>query len=196
MAGRDYILCRDCGDKLIYDGSDNIRSRLEQNYGDPSACDWTVELVCPPCLKKIEGEQQAEPVAWRTFDGEGGYDYRTYDDTENYAVEWRRCNPGHENWVEPLYCAPQQAVLKKDWPQAEEVAWMVYTEDGQSVYVTDNPIDIRPSQRALPLFTTPQQAAPEWAGLTNKEIYDCWPRSNEPIAIARAIEAAFKDKNT
>jgi DNA-directed RNA polymerase subunit RPC12/RpoP len=62
MAGRDYILCRDCGDKLIYDGSDNIRSRLEENYGDPAACDWTVELVCPPCLKKIE-DKQAEPAA-------------------------------------------------------------------------------------------------------------------------------------
>jgi hypothetical protein len=41
-----------------------------------------------------------------------------------------------------------------------------------------------------------QQAEPEWVGLTNKEIYDCWPRSNEPIAIARAIESAFKEKNT
>ena len=38
--------------------------------------------------------------------------------------------------------------------QAEPVAWMVYTEDGESVYVTDNPADIKPSQRALPLFTT------------------------------------------
>ena len=79
--------------------------------------------------------------------------------------------------------------------QAEPVAWLVYTADGKSVYVTDNPSDITPSQRALPLFSTPQQAKPEWAGLTNKEIYDCWPRSNEPIAIARSIEAAFKDKN-
>jgi hypothetical protein len=42
--------------------------------------------------------------------------------------------------------------------QAEPVAWMVYTQDGRSVYVTDNPIDINPEQRALPLFTTPQQA--------------------------------------
>jgi hypothetical protein len=43
-------------------------------------------------------------------------------------------------------------------PQAEAhpVAWMVYTQDGQSVYVTDNPADIKPGQRALPLYTSPQ----------------------------------------
>ena len=38
---------------------------------------------------------------------------------------------------------------------AEPVAWMVYTEDGKSVYVTDNPTDIKEGQRALPLYTKP-----------------------------------------
>ena len=33
------------------------------------------------------------------------------------------------------------------------VAWMVYAIDGQSVYVTDNPTDIKSGQRALPLYT-------------------------------------------
>jgi hypothetical protein len=37
----------------------------------------------------------------------------------------------------------------------EPVAWMVYTQDGQSCYVTDNPADISPTQRALPLYTDP-----------------------------------------
>lgn len=37
----------------------------------------------------------------------------------------------------------------------EPVAWMVYTEDGKSVYVTDNPTDITDGQRALPLYTKP-----------------------------------------
>ena len=32
---------------------------------------------------------------------------------------------------------------------------MVYTQDGQSCYVTDNPADISPTQRALPLYTEP-----------------------------------------
>jgi hypothetical protein len=38
----------------------------------------------------------------------------------------------------------------------EPVAWMVYTQDGQSVYVTDNPTDIQEGQRALPLYTKAQ----------------------------------------
>jgi hypothetical protein len=38
----------------------------------------------------------------------------------------------------------------------EPVAWMVYTQDGQSVYVTDNPTDIKEGQRALPLYTKAQ----------------------------------------
>ena len=37
----------------------------------------------------------------------------------------------------------------------EPVVWMVYTQDGQSCYVTNNPADISPVQRALPLYTQP-----------------------------------------
>lgn len=36
---------------------------------------------------------------------------------------------------------------------SDPVAWMVYTVDGESAYVTNNPADIQPNQRALPLFT-------------------------------------------
>ena len=54
---------------------------------------------------------EQEPVAWRTFDGEGGYDYRTYDDNENYRDEWDRRNPNHKGWVEPLYTHPP----RREW---------------------------------------------------------------------------------
>lgn len=37
----------------------------------------------------------------------------------------------------------------------QPVAWMVYTQDGQSCYVTDNPADVLPNQRALPLYAEP-----------------------------------------
>jgi hypothetical protein len=56
-------------------------------------------------------EPVQEPVAWRTFDGEGGYDYRTYNDNENYRDEWDRRNPNHKGWVEPLYTAPP----RREW---------------------------------------------------------------------------------
>ena len=50
-----------------------------------------------------------EPVAWRTFDGEGGYEYRTYDMNEDYAENWNQRNPNHKDWVEPLYTTPPAA---------------------------------------------------------------------------------------
>lgn len=55
---------------------------------------------------KIEAMERQEPVAWRTFDGEGGYDYRSYKDNENYKLEWGARNPNHLGWVEPLYALP------------------------------------------------------------------------------------------
>jgi len=47
--------------------------------------------------------EMEEPAAWRTFDGEGGYDYRSYEDNENYKLWWDARNPNHIGWVEPLY---------------------------------------------------------------------------------------------
>jgi len=47
--------------------------------------------------------EMEEPAAWRTFDGEGGYDYRSYEDNENYKLGWDARNPNHIGWVEPLY---------------------------------------------------------------------------------------------
>ena len=52
--------------------------------------------------------QTQEPVAWRTFDGEGGYEYRSYEDNESYADEWNKRNPNHSGWVDALYTHPQR----------------------------------------------------------------------------------------
>lgn len=51
-------------------------------------------------LEVIENRVQ---VAWRVFDGEGGYDYVSFEDNENYADEWNKRNPNHVGWVEPLF---------------------------------------------------------------------------------------------
>ena len=57
-------------------------------------------------LAQEQAEPAQEPVAWRTFDGEGGYDYRTYEDNDSYAAEWTQRNLRHIGWVEPLHTAP------------------------------------------------------------------------------------------
>ena len=61
---------------------------------------------CDALRAKIEQMEKQVPVAWRTFDGEGGYDYRSYEDNENYKLGWDARNPNHIGWVEPLYALP------------------------------------------------------------------------------------------
>ena len=58
MARRDYICCKSCSCKLVYDGYDNIRCDLEAQYG-------TMDLICPDCLKELEtklAEREQEPA--------------------------------------------------------------------------------------------------------------------------------------
>ena len=54
MSGRDYIKCKKCYSKIVYDGDDNGRERLEIIWGDPDSKDWTVGLLCPDCIKALE----------------------------------------------------------------------------------------------------------------------------------------------
>lgn len=76
--------------------------------------------------------------------------------------------------------------------EPEPVAWMIYTKDGQSAFVTDNPTDIGDSQRALPLYTAPPHRQP----LTDKEMRHLWSlygyKSALCMRFARAIEAAHE----
>ena len=77
------------------------------------------------------------------------------------------------------------------------VAWMVYTQEGKSAFVTDNPAVIHPSQRALPLYATPQRT---WVGLTEQEQHQLWTKWIESMdgwgSFYRTIEAKLKEKNT
>jgi hypothetical protein len=95
---------------------------------------------------------------------------------------------------------------------------MVYTEDGKSVYVTDNPTDITDGQRALPLYTKPRMLdaykfITQWKGLTDEELmeilgYGTIERSQTKDfdfvdvidvkltrSLINAIEAKLKEKN-
>jgi hypothetical protein len=89
---------------------------------DDVYCDQKLEGVITALRQALETEQ--EPVAWRTFDGEGGYDYRSYEMNETYDKEWSERNPNHKGWVEPLYTAPQ----KKEWVGLtdEEISYCRY----------------------------------------------------------------------
>jgi hypothetical protein len=55
---------------------------------------------------RIEEMEKQKPVAWRTFNGEGGYGSRSYADNENYQLGWAARNPNHVGVVELLYLAP------------------------------------------------------------------------------------------
>ncbi len=68
-------------------------------------------------------------------------------------------------------------------PVQEPVAWMVYTLDGKSVCVTDNPADFTDEHRVLPLYTTPPQRKP----LTEEEIIDA-------VRDADLVAAAERNK--
>jgi len=103
------------------------------------------------------------------------------------------CDP-NEGGSEPLIAAIER--LKSS--SQEPIAWMVYTLDGKSVCVTDNPTDFTNKHRALPLYTTPQQRKP----LTDEQILHIvsthvgeispnYPLDNSDwINFAHAIESA------
>lgn len=63
MAIRDYIVCKRCECKIIYDGHDNGRERMEELWGDPSAGLWTPLLLCPTCIALLESELAACQLA-------------------------------------------------------------------------------------------------------------------------------------
>jgi hypothetical protein len=90
-----------------YNGEYPFEHKGKNCTDDPIWCkDRDNELAA---IKQARSAPVQEPVAWRTFDGEGGYDYRTYDMNEDYAKEWNERNPNHKGWVEPLYTNPPAA---------------------------------------------------------------------------------------
>jgi hypothetical protein len=117
-----------------------------------------------------------EPVAWRTFDGEGGYEYRCYDMNEDYAEVWGQRNPNHKGWVEPLYKDPTPCQT------CQALARTVMMD--QTAHDTT-----QPAQRP-------------WVGLTNEEIESAWQKVEASDFYdcvnfyAREIEQALKEKNT
>ena len=97
---------------------DVLRDRLALESQENGALRDSVDRACEErdaLRAKIARMEQQEPVAWRTFDGEGGYDYRSYEDNENYKLGWDARNPNHIGWVEPLYPAPAQKEQRNEY---------------------------------------------------------------------------------
>jgi hypothetical protein len=91
-----------------------------------------------------------------------------------------------------------RAALKAALEQQEQepVAWMVYTQDGKSVCVTDNPADFI-EWRSFPLFTHPPRR--EWRGLTDTERaavqFESFKRGLSPLEFMELHEAKLREKN-
>jgi hypothetical protein len=67
---------------------------------------------------------------------------------------------------------------------------MVYTQDGTSAFVTDNPKDFTQDHRALPLYTAPPQRKPLTDGQIARLCGKFDARHSVAIGIAREIERA------
>jgi hypothetical protein len=77
-----------------------------------------------------------EPVAWREFDGEGGYTYFAYQDNETWRDEYiKRNGEKYANWVEPLYTTPpaqpapvQEPSFSEGWERRKVIGFDALVE--------------------------------------------------------------------
>ena len=86
--------------------------------------------------------------------------------------------------------------------EAEPVAWGMRHSDGR-IYdcIAPGEHDREPGQYTVPLYTAPPRR--EWVGLTEQEIWDSVKHGvvggigmpSKAVAVARAIEAALKERN-
>ncbi len=96
--------------------------------------------------------------------------------------------------LQPTITALRDALAQEE---QEPVAWMVYTEDGKSAYVTDNSHDLVGAYKAFALYTHPPRR--EWQSLTedeNNELSLTMVKGYKSVNwLSRAIERALKEKN-
>jgi hypothetical protein len=127
----------------------------------------------------IEQAEKQEPVAWMVRDSIDGSWYPCAFENPAGAIKGES---------KPLYAVPQQA------EKQEPIAWMVYTLDGASAFVTDNPNDFTELHSCFALYTAPPKR--EWVGLTDDELAEFSNMKLGAYDLCLEVEAKLMEKNT
>ena len=167
-------------------------------------------------VREKPAQPEQEPVAWRTFDGEGGYDYRSYEHNESYADDWNKRNPNHSGWVDKLYThsQPEQEPVGywKEHAQGMQRDYDLLLADYEKLAQSEQKPVVTKNEKGLTLhvgwddlpagthlFTSPPQRT--WVGLTVEEVEKIWQGVEASDfhdcvqPFAQAIENILKDKN-
>ena len=96
--------------------------------------------------------KEQEPVAWRTFDGEGGYEYRSYELNKDYDKEWLKRNPNHKGWVEPLYKDPTPCQTCEALARTVMMDQTSHDKNKEWVGLTDDEYELMAEKRVTNYF--------------------------------------------
>ncbi len=140
-----------------------------------------------------EQEQEQEPVAWR-YKGMIGMPWSLSDD--GYYVSCKR-DKGY--MVEPLYTHPPRRETEREpvaWVDEASIAWLAEHPRG---IITTRLVKQKSPERQMAMYAEPPRR--EWQSLSDEErdAVIRWAVDQEDThfsrTVARAIEAALKEKN-
>lgn len=140
-------------------------------YAGSTCLSTMTELAAAAEIKKLRAEieamKQQKPAAWREFDGEGGYDYRSFNDNENFRDEYIKRNGNkYATWVEPLYLATgAQSDLNLACPSVQKrlaAQWGYVRSDAQAVPEGFQLVPIEPTPEMLARTSAPGCAKSDW----------------------------------
>lgn len=162
---------------------------------------------CPVCMPhRFDADGNLKPPEPTPLEAARAEAEKWKEEARRYAQNaeyWRpRCvscggalpATGKNNRTGECVCGEPTAlktVHRMDGPcyATEPVAWMIYTLNGKSVCITDNPEDFTDTHRALPLYTAPPQRKP----LTDEEIQELSQHhkfDSRMVKFVRIIERA------